>query len=291
MFPRCVITKNCRGLMSQVSKLFVTSDQYHDAGTSSDAWVQRPMLYDHTQTAARKVWNFTHNLGTQPILNVYVYDFDGKLLPLTPDQYTVVNLTDTIAIIAFDTAQTGIVQCLVRQSANKVTYATVDEKVSTAQTVRLLYNQTIVLATRLPSVDSLTLTINANPLTVVTLNSDQSTLWTTPWADVYYVTINNERYRLYGIDAEGLSAGASSVASFWFSAINNQTPIRGDTYVLLAKEPYQHKVDRLLTSVVDVSAVNTNLQSLTSLVGSTLYCDPKLVASIYPQMDPVTLIL
>jgi hypothetical protein len=270
--------------MSQVNKLFVSDEQYHNSGTSSAAWSKRPLIYDHKQLAARKVWNFDHNLGTQPILNVYAEDLEGNLQQLDSSQYTVTLLSDSKAIIAFGTALTGTVQCLVRQSANKVVYSTTEATAAPVKT-RLLYNQTIVLASKVANISTLTLVVNSSPQKVVTLSTDPSALAKTPWVDIQYVTINNERYKLFSIDASSLSAGESTTASFWFSLVSGAVPVRGETYVLLAKEPYAHSVDKLLSSVVDISVVNPTFQSFTSLVANTLYCDPKLVASVYPPME------
>jgi hypothetical protein len=283
VFPRCVITANCRGLMSQVRKLFVIGEQYHTSGTSSDAWVQRPMMFDHKQVALRKVWTFKHNLGTMPILNVYISDSEGNMRPLDSTEYSLLSLTETTASISFDTARTGMVQCLVRQSANDIVVERA-AAVSTVQTTRLIYNQGLVIAAK-QAVSTVTLVINSTPRRTVTLRADPVSLAQTPWSGVSSVRINGSLFNVVALNAAELNVSNGVAASYWIEAINGVKVARGDAYVLLAKDPYQHKVDKVMSNVVDVASLNPTAQSLTSLVGSVLFCNPKLVLSIYPPME------
>lgn len=284
-FPRCIITANCRGLMSQTRKMFVTSDQYQTSGTSPDAWYQRPMMFNHTQSALRKVWTVKHNLGTIPILNVHSNDISDAAMALDETEYTIKTLNEHMAAIAFDTARTGTVQCLVRQSANG-TITEPNITPSNNQTIPVVLNQTIVIASKAP-ITSIGLVINSNPRRTVTLYPHPTMLVSTPWIGVKQTIINDETLNVIALDASTLNTNNGAAASYWFDTINGSVPAHGEVYVLLAKDPYNHPADRLLSNVIDLATLGSTAQSLTSLIGNVMYCDPRLVVSIYPPMEQI----
>lgn len=283
MFPRCVITKHCKGLLSKVNNLFVADEQYHNVGTSTETWTKSPLIYTHTQTAPRRTWHVEHNLGTLPIISAYVYNSAGQLTALDPSQYVVDSTTKTKSIVTFTSNYTGTIQCVARQSntptAEKITAAI------NGNDVLVTANNTIVLASKRSSITNIEITINSSPLKRITLNYDSALLAQTPWAGVDYISIANQRYKLFSISAGELFSVATNLTSFWISNVDNVAPIEKQTVILLSNEPHEHPVDKILSSVVEVSNLSALNQNSMSAVDGALYCSQRLVTPIYPPLE------
>lgn len=286
LLPRCVITANCNGKMSQVKKLFVADGQYQSAyGSVNTTWSRRPLLYTHTQTAPRTTWIVPHSLGNIPILNVYVIDLHGNQIIADKSTYTITSNGDMSSVITFTTATSGSVECIIRQFTAQRNFNSITS--ATSSSLELTQNYVLVVASKLQNVSSLEVTIDSKSDTAIELFPDPSMLALTPWTDIQYVVIDNQRYKLYAINMTGLATLANVVSSFFVSKINETIPTLKSTYILLANAPYSHPTDRNLANVIDIAALTQTNQYLTSIVDRVLFSDTSQIRNVYPPMDPI----
>jgi len=282
MLPRCVITQNCRGSLSQVDKIFVNEGQYNNLGVDTNAWVQRPLLYNHDQSAPRRNWVINHGLGSQPILLVYVFDVYGKLTPLSNTQYTVVNNGTETTTISFNLPYTGQVQCMIRASAASAPAST---PVTSAPLVSLTPNNTLVVASRLPPNTQITLIVNTTPQQSITLYLTNRNGVATPWVIASYVIINNLRYPVYALDLRPLSVVSSAITSVYVSAANGNPIARGQIYALLTNSPSNDASDCILNNVLDLVDISSATSPAGSISSGILYCTPDSLTLVYPNME------
>lgn len=282
LFPRCVITKNCRGLLNKVNKQFVAAEQYHNIGTSTDTWIKRPLIYNHRQVSARTRWIIAHNLGTIPILDVFVYNPAYTLLE--SHSYSVESKNEYQTVIVFDAPQSGEVQCIARQSSTKAVVAKENTLVN-YNTIPLSYNSAIVIATKLPAITSLELSINTNVRTTTVLRQNVDSLTDTPWEGVKHITVGNNRYNVFGFTLIGAQDGLKATAAFWVNSINTEKVRQGESYILLANSPFLHPSDRILSNALDVSRMTSINQANMSLIAGNIYCAPSLLTTVYPPME------
>ena len=282
MLPRCVITQNCRGSLSQVDKIFVNEEQYNNLGVDTNAWVQRPLLYNHEQKSKRRTWVINHQLGSQPILLVYVYDVYGKLTPLSNTLYTVVSNGTESTTISFKLPYTGQVQCMIRASAASAPTAAVNPSVPL---INLTPNGTLVLASRLPPNSIISLVVNTTPSQTINLTLRNVVGVTTPWATVKYVIINNLRYPVYTIDLSVLGAVGNAITSVYISAVSGMPLGRGQIYTLLTNAPSNDASDCILNNVLDLVDISVATSPAASISLGTLYCTAETLTLVYPTME------
>ena len=70
---RCTITNGCRGSLYQIDLLedFVRG-ALPDPVSGLDDWQQRKVLHNHEQAIERDEWIIEHNMGSFPIVSVFV---------------------------------------------------------------------------------------------------------------------------------------------------------------------------------------------------------------------------
>lgn len=279
-FARCVITRNCDGIMNSVPNMFVADEQYH-TNISVDAWIKHPQIYDHQQTASRTVWTINHNLGANVVIRVLVHNTLGELEPIW--DFSIVKNSSTCTIIEFSSNYTGIAMCTARpaSSIDKVMEA------EPAAPTLLSINNTIVIATKIASAVIIELSVQPNPLRpsdIVQLTANVNPSSHTPWVGASYVVIANQRYHIRHVDISNVLLFHRAAATFFANAVNGKAIGRGETFILLSNPPYHQTPDRNLESVVDLVDLSISKQSNTILTQSGLLCNPDALSPVYPLM-------
>lgn len=278
--PRCKITKNCTGIMSLVSPLFVTEGQYH-TNISADTWTQTPLIYDHNQVASRKTWVINHNLGASVIISVKVPDAFGVLVPL--HDFDIVYQDNFTSTIEFAANYTGVALCTTRQTAS--VQKVVAEIAAAPRPLSI--NNTLTIATKVPNAVTIQLSVQPNPLRpsdIVDLAVTANPPASTPWVGASYVIISNQRYLIRYVNISDVLLFHRAAATFFVSLFNTADVARGDTFVLLSDDPFEHSSDRTLNFAVDLADLAINKQSNTVLTQDALLCTSAALSTIYPTL-------
>lgn len=277
---RCIITKACRGTLTNVSKNSVNSDQYM-ALSDSSAWEQIPMLYQHNQLAPRKVWTVNHNLSAQPMVQIYL---TGAIEALNVNLYTVNYLSSSQLQVTFNTAQTGTAECLVR--SNTLPVVTKNTVVSTAN---FLISPNSVLTLAIPTDNiSFVLAVYGDSLTPIaqlayTVGKTTSRI-ASPWRNFTSVVFNGRRFTLVDVQTNiNALANQTYSASFAMLQADGVTPFpAGSYYVILSQDPYTDESDRIINQCLDVATIS-NKQN-TVFDSGDLYCLEQSIETLYPPI-------
>lgn len=278
--PRCNITRNCTGILTMADRQSVTDVQYH-VDASADVYVKQPLIYDHQQTASRRVWTINHNLGASATISIMVRSSTGELAPLY--DFDVVSETNATAVLDLRSTYTGIALVSARQSgySTKVAYAAV------LANIPVSINNTMVIATLDPTADSIELSVQPNPLRpsdIVHLAVSAIPTTTTPWVGTSYVVISNQRYFVKYVNISDVLLFHRAAANFFVNLFDDKPVERGTAYVLLSDEPYKHASDRNFAQAVDLMDLAITNQSNTLLTQTALLCTPSALSTIYPTM-------
>lgn len=114
---RCTITLGCRGRLHQIDlKPDYIRGVFPPPVSGLKDWVQRKVLYTHTQTVKSRTWTITHNLGIIPTIQVFVLNPQGNQIEIFPSQTTVIDLNTVI--LEFSQLEAGIAQFTTASSEN-----------------------------------------------------------------------------------------------------------------------------------------------------------------------------
>ena len=218
---RCVITDKCRGTLYKLERLedFAVGKFPPDVRGLTN-YIQRNVLFNHTQGIADTSWLVEHNLGVNPSVQIIVdreETIDGVVvasrIEIEPELITLID-KDSLTI-TFDRPETGLAQIIARSESFTQTV--------TAVTAGITY---------LPVSQSNILTIG------VDLSSNQFDEVLSPGSGTYLV-------RIYFLDQETLDETAFASAAFFdytarspisTSAWNDTTEIfvSGQVYTVLS---------------------------------------------------------
>lgn len=292
---RCIITKGCLGslhkvlnkkLISQISTITPSVEGVAD-------WFQRKIVHTHTQTAPTKQWVFDHDLGSIPVVQVFI----DRGIPnstntelLETELYTQTS-TSTHTTINFDVSQTGIAQCLALSST------TVQPKtVQVTTNVQLTNKGELTIAT-LDSAPAIGLTVRytdtntGETIDVRYFSVDNSPSILSPWASISNILLNGKRYYVRSFNIATTPGGNAFFASGrpLTSGFSITFPELESTYntnvILLAASPYT-AIDKITNSFIDIATV-TAVQSSVVLVGSDLVSVPSIIRDTYPPILPL----
>jgi hypothetical protein len=121
-FGRCIITNKCRGNLYRVKRhQDYTVGNFPDDVTGLTNWIQRNVVYNHTQAISDTTWTITHNLGVNPSVQVLVNRQEGTGTAITTTQFEI--QPDTVTIIdentlrlTFDRPESGLAQVIARST-------------------------------------------------------------------------------------------------------------------------------------------------------------------------------
>jgi len=120
---RCVITDKCRGTLYKLERLedFAVGKFPQDVRGLTN-YIQRNVLFDHTQGIADITWTVEHNLGVNPSVQVIVdreETVDGVVvesrIEIEPELITLID-KDSLTI-TFDRPETGLAQIIARSTS------------------------------------------------------------------------------------------------------------------------------------------------------------------------------
>ena len=170
----CTITHGCRGQLyhKQLLPDYLRASFPDDVSGLED-WLQRKVLYNHTQGIERDNWLVIHNLGTFPSIQVFVNrpiegneDNQEELLP--SDIEIIDNNT---LLLKFDRPWAGIAQLVTRQSDPNLLNPIVTELPTTTTNLTQISNAgEITIATKIATLGDST-NINVTLLYTTTQGS------------------------------------------------------------------------------------------------------------------------
>jgi len=120
---RCIVTDKCRGTLYKLERLedFAVGKSPNDVVGLTN-YVQRKVLFNHTQAVAESQWTVIHNLGVNPTVQTIVdreTDTDGVVttsrIEIEPNLVTLVD--ENTLTIDFDRPESGLAQIIARSSS------------------------------------------------------------------------------------------------------------------------------------------------------------------------------
>lgn len=265
VMKRCIITDKCRGTLYRTSrKQDFAVGRYPADVNGLNNWAQRNVVYTHTQTIAKIIWEIEHDLGVNPSVQVVVDRQtveDGSIITsqieVEPEIITIIdenNLT-----ITFDRPETGTAQIIARSTRSTsnveiveagITYLPVTTEGIMTVALDLDSNQFPdgveegTYLVRLYFLDQETLDETAYDSAVFSDFTAQSPVNTSAWDDTTEIFVGGDVYTVFTIDIgnpvadlEAPSAGAvlfqAGVSTIGFP--HNQAP---NMVVLLSNAPH-----------------------------------------------------
>ena len=284
VFRNCVITMNCKGILSPTS-----THTGYTRGTATPVvpdlvdWVQRSVLYTHTQQIAASVWKLKHNLNNKPDVDVFIYDGDN-LIKITPSSIDFINSNELVIYLPLK--YKGVVQCVAKYNnavgnvtpAIPVLYTTASSHRSLTIAVTKQYtNPTITLGIHTAGVKPRVIEIN------VFLSANDSLM---AWGDASVAHFNGKNYNVYTIDLSSIipdnitSAYALTITEIEADNIPRSPIIQHKGLVWLLLSDGNAYSDKSLTAAVDVTKLTTD-NNITSANNITSI-NNNIITDIYP---------
>lgn len=289
----CNITQNCNGNLRPVTsqKVINKVPSLTPAVEGMEDWFQRQLLFTYEQTIGARVWEMTHDLGTVPILRVYIMDENSQL---RETQDYVAQITNTTTTITFNIAQVGVAQLQALTHVDQEllqTHQTVVDDTSISNRMQVTTSGEITLATASHSpIYSLTLTYTdslGNTFDVDYPAIDDNPSILSPWSSAKTVLINGKVLKVRSFSIYNTPNGTEffesrQITGFQVkvgSDIANQP--RNTNILLLTNAPYG-VVDRDLTNIIDLSTINKINDGLILVNGEILRTKDSVV-DLYPS--------
>lgn len=274
----CTATEGCSGTLTQVDRL---QDRDVPAITNRIPGIAnrqpRNVLYNHVQSIVSTTWTVTHNLNSNPVVQVAIDRPDGTRPEVTPESVEIVDSNTTR--ITFNRPESGVAQFLARTTNNEQQRVTA---ITGPELFQLSNDNFLTIATTdlTPSTINVDITFVEEGVEVPVVYSaevppdDES-----PWNDVDTVVIRGVEYRVRTIDLGDLAAspGIDEGSSFYFPSPNG-------IVLLLALSPYAN-VDRINRRVIFPTGIGLNeaAQSF-AVTGNQLYAVETVIEEVYPPV-------
>lgn len=303
---RCTITLGCRGKMYQTKVLpdFIRG-QLPDDVAGLDNWIQRVVLYNHTQAIERDEWIITHNMGAAPIVSVFVdrptSEDENNREEITPTD--IIFETEDIVILRFDRPWSGIAQLVGRQSDPNLLRPFERAVEPTVPTNQISLEGEISIATRIDkdlgsTITNVKIEYNTATGTCPQINYavDDQPAVNSAWVDFNRIIVNGKIYTVRsfnGLVPQMTSGVINSGSNFRFIGVDwtdngtFETIGEDEMLILLASSPFQ-QVDKQRDRFIDVTSV-TQLQNQFAFVFNTgeFFADEATVETVYPLIRPV----
>jgi hypothetical protein len=271
---RCVITLGCRGKLYQENVLedFVRGELPADV-IGLDSWQQRRMLYNHTQLKSESTWRIEHNLGTVPVVSIFVdsptSEDNNNQIEVKPQD--VIYVSSDITDIVFETPETGIAQ-LVARSSDPQLFQPSEVVTAVDTTTQVSSSGELTLATRVASSPPEKIHIQlmyTTPTGIeipLTYTVDDSPAALSPWTSSNRVLIQGKLYKVRSFNPiklatqTGAIPDGSSVRFLGYNpdvSHNDITPLSDDlVFILMASYPYA-SVDTIRDRIIDANDLST----------------------------------
>lgn len=207
----CTLTQGCSGRLSQVSRL-------QDANTPPLAAkipdvanrARRNVLFNHTQGIASQVWTVTHNLGTNPVVQIAADRSDQvERVEIEPELVEIIDKNTTR--ITFNRPESGIAQFISR-SASSADVTTVVQ--AQPEQLQLSASGIITVATLTMAANIGIRYVVGGVETPVSYPVTYPPTSVSPWSDAITVVVKGQEYFVGSIDTSGLVIDEG--ASFFF---------------------------------------------------------------------------
>lgn len=245
----CNITLGCRGNLYQIDvhQDYIRGQLPPDVKGLQN-WEQRKVLYNYTQTVARSVWNITHDLGTIPVIEVYVLvptpTNPNNLQQIIPDE--VVFPDQNTATLTFSRAYSGQAQLIARASNPDLLHPRPVIQISTPTNIQLTNSGELTIATKIATIGtptSVTITLQytdqngnitllgftaSNNDGIVQLVASNVPNSLSPWSDVNTVLIKSKGYTVRTLNIQTIETINGTVpngATIQLVGINSTGPI------------------------------------------------------------------
>ncbi len=243
----CTLTEGCTGALVQTDRVQTTAtppiaDNIPDVVNR----VERNVLFNHSQGIVSNIWTVTHNLGTNPVVQVAV-DRPGQTerVEIEPQLIEIVDKNTTR--ITFDRNESGIAQFLSRSSSSSASATTAVAEPTRFQltasgimTIATTLLETNVGITYIDDVGNTTSQIY--PITYPPTTES-------PWSDSVTVVLNGIEYNVGTIDTNGFGIDPSS---FFFDGLGTAQP--ENMFLPLAQAPFNN-IDKIKRKVVFVEGI------------------------------------
>jgi hypothetical protein len=299
---RCVITHGCRGKLFQVRVLpDYVRGQLPDPVDGLDDWIQRKVLYNHTQAVERDEWIITHNMGTYPIVSVFVdRPIEGNLdnrEEVTPTDIVIVN--DNIITLKFERPYSGIAQCVGRQSDPDL-LRPYERVVETTADAEQFSSAGIISIATLSHEPVVTLNVDYDTadgsVPRIQYSIDDQPSIGSPWLDFNQVIIRGKKYtvRSYqGVVPEMTTGVISSGSTFHFANMDKTNTqvfediFPGEVYILLSDSPHE-RIDKKRNVLIDVTSVTATKNPFGLYYDSgEFFAQPYIIENVYPPIRSV----
>lgn len=209
----CNITAGCRGVLYQID---VHQDyirgQIPPSVEGLQNWEQRKVLYNYIQTVARDTWNIVHNLGTLPVVEVFVSvptsQNPNNLQAIQPETITFPDANT--AILTFPRVYSGQAQLIARASNPDLLHPRPVIPSVPVTNLQLTNNGELTLATKISSIGSLpNITVilqytSATGTTTRGYTATNSPNSESPWSDVNTILVKGKGYIVRTMDIQSI---------------------------------------------------------------------------------------
>ena len=316
VIQRCIITDQCRGkLYIEAVKQDNIRGQFPSSVLGLDDWIQRKVLYNHTQTIAQTVWQIKHNLGVFPSIQVYVdrpisttttstetipcssrvsSDELTELVEVDPSDITFDIINENEVDIIFPTTESGIAQCIARSSAPSVIETPVTETAS----FQLTSSSELTIATNADvysgsiNVTLTFITPDDNEVDIIYTVSDTPSLIYSPWSDTNELFIRNKTYTTRSFNfisgqTEFTDGTIPEGSYFYIKEIDSAAINPEDVLVLLANSPYE-TYDKIVDQLIDPTQIGS-ADAPTSFYYNDvqLFAYETLLEGVYPYIQEI----
>lgn len=301
----CIITNGCKG------KLHLTDvNLQHNIPSSTPLvdglvdWTPRKILYTHKQTIISDRWRIVHNLGTKPLLNVYVYvGQTGDLVEIEPKTYELIN--ENVIEITFEQPYTGIAQTTSRSSTEGQKIKTLNpSSISSSAFNSILAQDQLIISTKYTSeiiaedfVDITFAFLNPStfketlisPMRFETINTSSA------WGDVSKVAIQGELFKLRSQtfdQNEIINLKIQDASPFYIKEVSFGNDVQSSipkdqVYIMLTNAPYQ-VFDKVLDYALDISTLTKdNAFDNTRLISGQLEVKSAIFNRIFPFINTI----
>jgi hypothetical protein len=272
---RCTITQDCRGFLFKVARLSGgVTNKIPDPVTELNDYLQRPMLYTHTQKINADRWIIPHNLGTAYTLRVYEEYIDGNQLTqyreIDDTTYTTSEIDRYTTKIELNQPIKGLAQFISRgtQPIVPTSSSLVLSTIIPEETVVIgTYDNTaqgteIIVAVNKTNYSNKSIGINIHLSTGTTIISNSGPQYHPVWSQVEEISIGHTKYDVYGaLLSDDVLQSVKIGGTFYINDIttNTSTPttlitdVIDDVLLLYSMPPNDSSVDRELNSVIPIS--------------------------------------
>lgn len=312
----CNITNKCRGELYRIARLQdYAVGRFPDDAPGLTNYIQRNVVYNHTQAIADSVWLIEHNLGVNPTVQVIAdreETIDGAVvqsqIEIEPELVTLID-KNTLTL-TFNRPESGIAQIIARSTAGSQDVPTV-----VAETLYLpvTTNRIITLAVDIDSgqfpegsTENTCLVriyyLNEEGLDETAFSSAvfkdydaRSPIAGSAWNDTSEIFVNGETYTVLTIDIGDPvnDVGAPSAGTVAFQAGRSVTGFPYDqsaNMVVLLSNPPHANTDKIRGRIFRPDWDLGPVQSLDSfiLASGELLVDESVTEKVFPPVFSVT---